>query len=252
MTVRPHLRTALLCALLVACGPSSRPEAPADRPGSAAAALLEARPARLRIEVRTSPGLAPSPTALDLLARRLRERTHKDLAGPLEVEVLLGVLPEHAADGSGHTDAALRSWAQEWASPLPPDTARLSVLYVSGRSARDRGEVPLTLGASVSATAVAVFPEALARNVAPFPRVADLEAAVILHEVGHLMGVVGMGAPITALHQDGFAFGHCRNRGCIMGALHDGWIRVEWFGGTSDEPDFCTDCAADLRAAGGR
>lgn len=79
------------------------------------------------------------------------------------------------------------------------------------------------------------------------------ELAIWLHEIGHVLGLVNNGAPLTAEHQDPDHGHHCLNPDCVMYWEYEGTKLVEALRGklnTSDEAlfEFDADCRADLAA----
>ncbi len=80
------------------------------------------------------------------------------------------------------------------------------------------------------------------------------EQAIWLHEIGHVIGLVNNGAPLTAEHQDPDHGHHCSNPDCIMYWAYEGTALVEALRGklnVSEEAtifEFDADCMADLAA----
>lgn len=77
-----------------------------------------------------------------------------------------------------------------------------------------------------------------------------LETTVLLHEVGHLLGLINKGSAMLSDHQDEDHQGHCRNKECLM------YYRI----GTDDRfgylvkgkiPELDVHCQADLQAISG-
>src|SRR5207237_223593 len=100
--------------------------------------------------------------------------------------------------------------------------AQVHVLYLGGRSDRDVGGSD-TLGWGTSATSFVVFKDTVdMMGPAVGPRGA-LEAAVLVHEMGHLLGLVGNGSPATSAHEDPSSPAHCSEDGCVMGSSSTSW-----------------------------
>lgn len=72
----------------------------------------------------------------------------------------------------------------------------------------------------------------------------DHERAVLLHEFGHLIGLVNCGTRCTTEHQerDPNHVPHCRNEKCVM----------YWCSPDGQYPDFDTACKLDITANGGK
>jgi hypothetical protein len=77
----------------------------------------------------------------------------------------------------------------------------------------------------------------------------SLETSVLEHELGHIMGLVNIGTPMVANHQDLPHGNHCNNTKCLMYyamELHKG------LGMLSSVPPLDSNCLADLHANGGK
>jgi len=211
--------------------------------GSQARDYLQSAPYdTLVVEVDYVVGSAPDAAALSLLETRLLERCDK----PGGVQVMLDT--EIAAAGAAWDVAALEAAAtQHRARTSAGTTAALYVLYVDGAWGADTASEKV-LGVSFSPTAVAVFRETI-RQVAARSTVQAVEQAVLVHEVGHCLGLVNNGVALTSSHQDVLAGPHCTNARCVMNASIE-TQRVDLiFGGIPNQ--FGAECIADLQAAGG-
>jgi hypothetical protein len=112
------------------------------------------------------------------------------------------------------------------------DTLVIRVLYLAGLYIHD----PVTRGLAYGEYAFALF-----RNTF----VAQHERAILLHEFGHLIGLVNGGTPMKSEHAetDPKHKQHCRNEGqCVM----------YWCAPTIPEPDFDLPCKQDIAANGGK
>jgi hypothetical protein len=78
-----------------------------------------------------------------------------------------------------------------------------------------------------------------------------LEATVIEHEFGHLLGLVDAGSNMQINHRDAAHGHHCNNTNCLMYYSAD---TQDIFGFliTGSIPSFDSNCLADLRANGGK
>lgn len=243
MTCFDRLASALVVltagAVAMGCGPSSRSAhgATPPGPGSAAAALVgPAAHARLRVEIDFVEGRRPGDAALELLRQRLEERT--DHPGGVEVVVDDVLAPTgravHTLDQVRLLDALHRDgWPTD-------EVGVIHVLYLDGAADRSLGHH--LVGAAFGPASIVVFPDAIHEAVGgSMRRAGDVERWTLLHEVGHVLGLVGLGAPQVVPHADAPHPGHCDQPGCVMG-----WSADE------RETDFCARCKDDLRAIGGR
>ncbi|GIW71745.1 MAG: hypothetical protein KatS3mg102_1287 [Planctomycetota bacterium] len=245
-----------LALALAACGggssalPGAAAPAAALKPGDLALDYVAAAEYdALLVEVDFVEGLMPSDAALARLEEVLRQRLDKD---PERVQVVLDtVIPRERALPSydvAALQALARSYRQHWSGRGPePRRAAMWIVYVPGLSARD-AEGMHALGAAFGASEVAVFGEALELLTGPASREA-VECAVLLHEVGHLLGLVNNGLPMVELHEDPVHARHDAWRGCVM------YHRVDaaWLQAPPPLPavDYCYRCRLDLFAAGG-
>lgn len=202
LTILSALVLALFCA--ASCGPGHETKIPF---GSEAKDFL-AKPVSL--EILPVMGREPSGEALDLLARRLKENGSG-----------LASVTTHAAIVD-----ARRSWTSaellilerdHQPSPLAPAT--LVLLYCPGFYRDLTSVVALNYGPH----SIAVFADGT-QNAAK-------EARFLLHELGHVLGLV-QGLRADRLHPR-----HDLDPQCVM----------FWFEPFSD--DFCSYCKADLSAA---
>jgi hypothetical protein len=108
---------------------------------------------------------------------------------------------------------------------------------------------PNVVGLAFDATSVALFEEQLLKTLGPTPLPGArerVEQAVMLHEVGHLLGLVDFTTPQVNDHVDLSSPGHDVNPACVMhGSIRTG-------GGVAQTPGFDSECLLDLETAGGR
>src|SRR5581483_8010091 len=107
-----------------------------------------------------------------------------------------------------------------------------------------------TLGLAVQATTFCVFRQSISlQSSAMSESQVNVEGAVLLHEMGHLMGLVDLGTALTSAHEDLAHPSHCNNQACVMNWL----ITATSSGGLNglSTVDFDDACRADLVANGG-
>jgi hypothetical protein len=116
----------------------------------------------------------------------------------------------------------------------------IHVLYLDGAADPSVGDH--LVGAAFGPTSIVLFRDAISEAVGGASRrMSEVERWTLVHEAGHVLGLVGLGAPQVTPHGMPYRPGHCDQPGCVMG----------W---TADEraTDFCPRCKDDLRALGGR
>ncbi len=208
--------TAVVAALIGSsgCGPSGGSSggatgsiaAPSREglPGSWGKALVSAKSySSLRVEVDYALGHEPTTAALQMLALKLRLHLRK----PGGIEVVKGrVLVTPRREVWTLADTKLLE-AQNRSSFSLGSRAVVWVAYLPGKSERDGGGASPTLGWSQSGTSFVVFKHNIDANPPLFARPSDLEGAVLVHEMGHLLGITE----------------HCEEEDCIMTPRSTEW-----------------------------
>jgi len=83
------------------------------------------------------------------------------------------------------------------------------------------------------------------------PNRVDLETTVILHELGHLLGLVNLGTPMQNGHEDTVHPKHCQNENCLMFWETENSNIIGMLSG-GNIPELDANCLADLQANGGK
>jgi hypothetical protein len=255
----------LLAAMAVAC--SSTAYQPA---GYTATDLVSAKKyTRLVFEVDAVSGEAPRGDALSSLQSQLdslRQSGHLGKPGGVAI-VTDETLPASADPNHAWTIDELVALGAAHASYKPAaGEAAVHVLYVDGHSADDDAQTKI-LGLAHEHELVVVFKKTLDASCAPSgtdpsPRAIQslctlAEGSVLLHEVGHLFGLVNGGLPMIAPHQDTAHGAHDANASCVMYYESEGTKLVDVLsdrvkrGQTTVSP-FDDACLADLAAAQGK
>ncbi len=149
------------------------------------------------------------------------------------------------------------------------NTAAYYFIWVNGYYSKDGQRNNAVLGVSVGDSGViAVFKPALQDNldtlVGPIDSPADklalainsrlIEQMVMLHELGHAVGLVNDGLPMSAKHQDDGHGHHCSNPNCLMYWMNSRFNSVRQFVTTHITSDassvFDDACLADAAAFG--
>lgn len=188
-----------------ATGGDDAAPAPADDHGpvgSLGPALLDPGTPRAQLEIDTSDGADLSGAARDALVDRLSEHGGKsaDFAGG-------DTLPSRAT----WSNAQLSSVAREHRTTSSASgSVAVHVLVVSGEHENEG-----TLGVALDASTFAVFPDAVRGGVLGGLNADDVEAAVAVHELGHLFGLVDLTGE-GAFHEDPDHPNHSENEDSVM------------------------------------
>lgn len=162
----------------------------------------------LVIEVDWTSTEAPSQVALNTLAARLRTYTDK-----ADVEILLDdVLTLNQTTFS--PDDLFRVEQSHRDVRAEGTTFALYLLYVAGE-AEDGARA---LGASFTGSSVAVFKEVVRRAARAAPQVSEgeVESSVLVHELGHLLGLVNLVYESDLDYEDAEHPFHSRNQSDVM------------------------------------
>ncbi len=157
------------------------------------------------IEVDYVDGHAPSQSALDLLKQRLTPLVHKD---SITITTNGGV-----AGRTTWTDESIRAAsAKHQDQNTGGKTIVTHVLYLDG--SYSKGSVlGVTYG---NKELVAMFDATIDRSANLFFSATTIERAVLVHEFGHVLGLVNTGTPMATNHEDSEHSGHSNNRDSVM------------------------------------
>ncbi len=191
------------------------PPAPAvddfGRVGGNGRAILRAAVPRLVVEVDVQQGApAPSQSALDHLAATLRSVADK----PGGISFAGG--NTFASDRTEWTSGYLREAAKANRSAYSSsDTVVLYVLYVRGGFYAN-GEQTNAIGVAYNASEVALFGERWQGLGTLLGSDRAIERAVLVHELGHVLGLVNLTYTSEIAHEDPEHPGHSNSQGSVM------------------------------------
>ncbi len=181
---------------------------------------------RLVLELDAVPGRAPRPAARAALVEQLEQ------------------LLDKPGGVSWTDDGALTSQGEDYAWPfeeidamaqdtfdleVPEDTIKIHVLYVDGHSADDTAQGRI-LGQAWRYTHLVIYSDTIdssCSSAAPLPTLAErfcvtAETTILLHEVGHLIGLVDNGLAMQTPHRDDAHGRHDNNDECLMYWAYNG------------------------------
>ena len=161
------------------------------------------------IEIDHDPGYRPYSSSVDLLIDRLESVCDKPAGISVEYfEVDFG----HDGTWSAQ-DVRDKGWEQKDTSPRDGTTLYWQILFPAGTYDSDS-----VLGVAVDASTVALFSDSIDDSAGPFgrPSVEDVENSVLVHEVGHLLGLVNLVYESPVDHEDPDHPGHSSNDDSVM------------------------------------
>lgn len=130
-------------------------------------------------------------------------------------------------------------------------TLALYLFFADGNAMGDTAS-SFTLGTAYRNTSFVLYENTIKNNSGGLgqPSTVNLETTVILHEMGHLLGLVNLGSPMQTPHLDGAHDKHCNDDTCLMywEADNNGVMNMI-LGGV---PELDTNCLNDLIANGGK
>ncbi len=125
----------------------------------------------------------------------------------------------------------------------------VNILYTNGQYTGSAN----TLGIAYRNTSIALFGKTIHDNSGGVGQTSrtKLEATVLEHEIGHLLGLVDLGSSMQVDHKDSSNGNHCNNKNCLMYYASE-TTDILGFIITGSIPQLDTNCKADLKANGGK
>lgn len=138
------------------------------------------------------------------------------------------------------------------------DTATLYVVWLGGYYRDASGPRPDVLGASFGSSGViAVFKPVVLSSAPGLPSAQRfVEQSTLVHEIGHAVGLVDRGVPLTSAHLDAASAQHCTNPACVMYRANEGAAAAMQFAmryvQSGDAVLYGDECLRDVDALAGR
>ncbi|HEX2532930.1 MAG TPA: hypothetical protein VHK69_04295, partial [Chitinophagaceae bacterium] len=181
-----------------------------NRPVGASAQelLTDATYTSLVVEIQYMPGYAPSKASLAQVESFLEERLHKP-GGIRIVQKEIPALPERQI-----TREQVISLERRNRTLFTRDSELAVYLLFTNGEFTD----PKILGWAYRNTSAVIYGKAIHDNSNKIgkPRRTRLETSIMLHEIGHLMGLVNVHFPMHSAHGDTARASHCENPKCLM------------------------------------
>ena len=159
----------------------------------------------------------------------------------------------------------IRALEDEWRSQYTSeDTAAFYILFVNGHYAEDT-DTSHVLGLAYGASSMVVFYESLEReceaiastldtNITKSTLCAVTTGMTVIHELGHIAGLVDNGIAMATDHKDHDHGDHCENPDCLMYWANNTdaivtFVEKRLRGGEDGFEIFDADCLADVQRA---
>lgn len=206
------------------------------------------------IEAVYNPGFRPTAAAVSEFVSFLEERTFKTDISVVYREIPSEGVETYSIQQAADLEADVRTLYNE------DDTIAIYIYFSDASSEGDDPQNDLvTLGASYRNTSMIIYEKTIKSLAAQSSEIteADIESATLMHEFGHLFGLVDLGTPQVNQHQDLLAPNHCDVADCLMQA------EIQFGGGMmgmlqslsakgSPAPALDPECILDLQANGGK
>jgi len=206
--------------------------------GLALACLRDQKFTKLVIEIQYEAGYIPAQSSLDLLSTRLESVCDKPLGIKFEKSEV-----EFNHEGEWNAeDVRDIGWSTKQNTPQMGDTLTWFVMFPAGLY-----EDSSVLGVAVDASTIAIFGDSIDEAEGPFgrPSSEEVENSVLVHEVGHLLGLVNLVYTSPSNHEDADHEGHSNNQDSVMyWAIESTRLRNVIFGTLPN--DFDSDDRMDL------
>ena len=162
------------------------------------------------VEIDYAPGYIPESSSTDLLKQRLQEVCDK----PNGIEISLTETNfDHSGSWSAN-DVRTQGWDAKSEDPRTGSTLYWQAIFPSGEYETDG-----VLGVAVDASTVAIFGDSVDDAAGPFisrPSAEEVENSVLVHEFGHLLGLVNLVYTSPVDHEDTEHPGHSNNEDSVM------------------------------------
>ncbi|REC41874.1 zinc metalloprotease [Chryseobacterium pennipullorum] len=198
----------------------------------------------LRIEIQYMPGYAPNAQALEHLKNFLSTSLRKDNG----ITIIQREIPG-ASSSSLSADDIRQIENTNRTLFTNGSTIAINILYTNGQYSGNAN----TLGIAYRNTSVALFGKVIRDNSGGLGQTSrtKLEATILEHELGHLLGLVDLGSPMQTQHKDSANGNHCNDKNCLMYYASE-TTDILGFILTGNIPQLDSNCKADLKANGGK
>ena len=180
-------------------------------PGGLAMACLDSsKYTKLVMEIDYENGYQPKSSSTDMLKQRLEQVCDKpDGVSISSTETIFGKEGSWTSD-----DVRSFGWENKDNQPRTDSTLYWQILFPSGSYTDDS-----VLGVAVDASTIAIFGDSVEEAKGPIfgrPSAEEVENSVIVHEAGHLLGLVNIVYQSLSEHEDPDHPNHSNNEDSVM------------------------------------
>jgi hypothetical protein len=205
--------------------------------------LADAPYASLLIEIDYMPGDQPDAQAIQQLQSFLQTYLHKSGG----IQVTLHQIPDVAQSTYSLQDV-MQLESRYRTQFTTGNQIAVFILYVNGQYTNAQ-----VLGITYKNTSMCIFAKTIHDNSGGIGQASrtSVEATVLEHEFGHMLGLVNIGSPMQTPHEDASHPHHCNNTHCLMYYQTE---TSDLFGFliSSPVPALDSNCVHDLQANGGK
>ncbi|TAL44422.1 MAG: hypothetical protein EPN92_08800 [Chitinophagaceae bacterium] len=197
----------------------------------------------LKIEIQYMTGYAPDDAAVNHLQNFLSNTLNK----PSGITIVTKEI-QPSSSASLDIDQVKQIENNNRTAFTTGDQIAVYVLYTNGNYTDDA-----VLGVAYRNTSVVLMGKKIHDNSGGIGQASrtKLEATVMEHELGHLLGLVDLGSTMQTNHKDAAHGNHCNNSSCLMYYSSE-TTDILGFLITGNIPSNDANCVADLQANGGK
>lgn len=197
----------------------------------------------VKVEMQYLPGFKPDEAAVEHLTSMLAARLNK----PNGIQIVQKEIPIAIASTLSLQEVVAIE-KQHRTVYTKGNQLGIYLLYTNGEYTNSN-----VLGIAYANTSMCLFGKTIHDNSGGVGQASrtKLEATVLEHEFGHILGLVNIGSAMQLQHEDGTHKGHCNDSNCLMYYAAE-TTDVLGLLITGNIPGLDENCNSDLRANGGK